>query len=164
MIVALCGALSICAGIGCTIVQLVVSIRSRAERRDLSGDPWDGRSLEWATPSPAPAFNFATPVQVNGLDAFWTAKRAGLPAPGWPEMPAPSVVEVPVRTGTGFFIAFFAVGFGFGMVWHIWWMAIASLLGILGVALAFAWRRDDEHDIDGDAVAAIYAVPAKEAA
>jgi cytochrome o ubiquinol oxidase subunit I len=34
------------------VVQLVVSIRQRDALRDETGDPWDGRSLEWATASP----------------------------------------------------------------------------------------------------------------
>ena len=156
MIVAFCGALLICAGIGCTIVQLVVSIRTRDARRDVTGDPWDGRSLEWATPSPPPPFNYATPVTVSGRDTFWIAKRDGLALPGVPELPAPSAIAVPARTGTGFFIAFFAVGFGFAMVWYIWWMAIASLLGIVAVALRLAWRRVDETELPGAEVAGMY--------
>jgi cytochrome o ubiquinol oxidase subunit 1 len=164
MIVAFCGALLILAGIGCMVVQFVVSIRRRATRRDTTGDPWDGRTLEWATPSPPPEFNFATEIVVSGRDTFWRAKRDGSPIPGLPEMPAPSGIAVPERTGTGFFIAFFAVGLGFGMVWHIWWMAIAGLCGIVGTALKLAWRGVDEADIPGDAVAAAYLAQAKEAA
>jgi cytochrome o ubiquinol oxidase subunit 1 len=155
-VVALAGALVICAGIACTVIQLVVSIRTRAGRRDLTGDPWDGRSLEWATPSPPPEFNFATPVQVFGRDAFWAAKRDGLPSPGAPDMPAPSSIAVPRPTATGFFIAFFAVVLGFAMVWHIWWMAIAGLLGIVAVALKLAWRASDETMVDSADVAAMY--------
>jgi cytochrome o ubiquinol oxidase subunit 1 len=155
-IVALAGALVICAGIACTVIQLVVSIRTRADRRDLSGDPWDGRSLEWATPSPPPEFNFATPVQVFGRDAFWATKRDRLPSPGAPDMPAPSSIAVPRPTATGFFIAFFAVVLGFAMVWHIWWMAIAGLLGIVAVVLKLAWRASDETMVDSADVAAMY--------
>jgi cytochrome o ubiquinol oxidase subunit 1 len=155
-IVALAGALVICAGIACTVIQLVVSIRTRAGRRDLTGDPWDGRSLEWAIPSPPPEFNFATPVQVAGRDTFWFAKRHHLPLPGGPDLPAPSSIAVPRPTATGFFIAFFAVGLGFGMVWHIWWMAIAGLMGIVAVALRLAWRTSDETIIDGFDAAALY--------
>ena len=157
MIVALAGALVICAGIVCTIVQLVVSIRTRASRRDRTGDPWNGRSLEWSTPSPPPEFNFATPVLVAGRDTFWIAKRDQLPLPGGPDMPAPSAIVVPKRTGTGFFIAFFAVGLGFAMVWHIWWMAIAGLLGMIAVVLKLAWRASDVTVVPGDSIAALYA-------
>jgi cytochrome o ubiquinol oxidase subunit 1 len=164
MIVAFVGALLILAGIGCMVVQLVVSIRSRALRRDPTGDPWDGRTLEWATPSPPPEFNFATPIVVTGRDTFWRAKRDGQPIPGLPEMPAPSSIAVPEPTATGFFIAFFAVGLGFGMVWHIWWMAIAGLCGIVGTSLKFAWRAVDESDVSGDAVAQAYLAQAKETA
>jgi cytochrome o ubiquinol oxidase subunit 1 len=155
-LVALAGALVICAGIACTLIQLVVSIRSRGTRRDVTGDPWDGRSLEWATPSPPPEFNFATPVQVFGRDPFWFAKRDNLPWPGAPDMPAPSSIAVPKPTATGFFIAFFAVVLGFAMVWHIWWMAIAGLLGIVAVALKLAWRAVGETTVDGADVVALY--------
>ena len=157
MLVALAGAAVICAGIVCTIIQLVVSIRTRHARVDHTGDPWNGRSLEWSTPSPPPEFNFATPVQVGERDTFWIAKRDHLPQPGWPDLPAPSAIDVPTPTGTGFYIAFFAVGFGFAMVWHIWWLAIAGLLGIVGVMLALAWRADDDTTVAGDRVAAHYA-------
>jgi len=165
MIVALVGALFVCAGIGCTIVQLVVSIRTRAARRDLTGDPWDGRALEWSTPSPPPEWNFATPVQVVAPDHFWRSKHAGLPMPGGPDLPTPSTIAMPRRSGTGFFVAFFAVGLGFAMVWHIWWMALAALAGIVGVVLKLAWRASDETIFDSEEVAAFYqGLPGREAA
>src|SRR5246127_5052242 len=86
MIVAFIGALVILAGIVLTAVQLVVSVRARERLRDASGDPWDGRTLEWATRSPPPAWNFALLPEVRGLDAFWQAKRCNggalAPAPG----------------------------------------------------------------------------------
>ena len=157
MIVALAGALVICAGIVCTVVQLVVSIRTRDTRIDASGDPWNGRSLEWTTPSPPPEFNFATPVQVGERDTFWIVKRDHLPRPGWPDLPAPSAIVVPAPTASGFFIAFFAVALGFGMVWHIWWMAIAGLLGIVATMLKLAWRALDERVVESVDVAALYA-------
>jgi cytochrome o ubiquinol oxidase subunit 1 len=160
MIVALAGALVICAGIVSTVVQLVVSIRTRTSRVDPTGDPWDGRSLEWATPSPPPEWNFATPVQVGGRDAFWTAKRDQLAPPGGPDLPAPSPIAVPRSSATGFCIAFFAVGLGFGAVWHIWWMALAGVLGIVAVMLKLAWRTQHDTTVPGAAVAAFYRTPA----
>jgi cytochrome o ubiquinol oxidase subunit 1 len=156
MWVAMSGALFVLAGIVCTVIQLVVSIRTRERRRDPNGDPWDGRALEWSTPSPPPEWNFATPVQVVAADHFWRAKREGLPLPGGPDLPAPSSIAMPKPSATGFFIAFFAVGCGFGMVWHIWWMALAAFAGILGVMLTLAWRNDDEIMIPADEVAAFY--------
>ena len=59
VLLAAAGAAIILCGICVQVAQLVVSIRNREELRDLTGDPWNGRSLEWATPSPPPAFNFA---------------------------------------------------------------------------------------------------------
>ena len=77
LIVAEAGALVILGGIVATIAQLVVSIRTRDRRRDLTGDPWNGRTLEWSTTSPPPAYNFATLPQVESLDAFWAMKQRG---------------------------------------------------------------------------------------
>ena len=155
MWVAMSGALFVLAGIVCTVIQLVVSIRTREQRR-AQGDPWDGRALEWSTPSPPPEWNFATPVQVVAPDHFWRTKREHLPLPGGPDLPAPSSIAMPKPSATGFFIAFFAVGFGFGMVWHIWWMALAAFAGILGVMLALAWRSEDETVIPAAEVAEWY--------
>jgi cytochrome o ubiquinol oxidase subunit 1 len=155
MWVAMSGALFVLAGIVCTVIQLVVSIRTREQRR-AHGDPWDGRALEWSTPSPPPEWNFATPVQVVAPDHFWRTKREHLPLPGGPDLPAPSSIAMPKPSATGFFIAFFAVGFGFGMVWHIWWMALAAFAGILGVMLALAWRSEDEMVIPAAEVAEWY--------
>ena len=54
LLVAEFGALVIFAGILCQIAQLYVSIRTREQRLDLTGDPWNGRTLEWSTSSPPP--------------------------------------------------------------------------------------------------------------
>ena len=59
LLVAEAGAIVIFFGILCQIAQLYVSIRTRERRLDLTGDPWNGRTLEWATSSPPPAYNFA---------------------------------------------------------------------------------------------------------
>src|SRR5471032_2432539 len=130
MIAAFCGAVVILVGILLTVVQLAVSIRTREQRRDLAGDPWGGRSLEWSTRSPPPPWNFAVLPQVEGVDAFWLAKRAhgGL-------LPVASGdhdgLELPKPSALGFAMAFFAVGLGFGMIWHIWWLAGTGLAGIV---------------------------------
>ena len=75
LIVAALGAGLILCGIAFQIIQLFVSIRRRAELRDQTGDPWNGRSLEWATASPPPAFNFAVLPDVSGMDAYWGIKQ-----------------------------------------------------------------------------------------
>ena len=142
-------------GIVFQILQLVVSIRQRAELRDLTGDPWDGRSLEWATASPPPVFNFAVMPDVSGADAYWTikmrARQQGL-AGGEPDY---RDVEMPRNSPTGFVCAFFATIMGFALIWHIWWMVAAGGVGAFATFVAFAWRDHDEYVIPAAEVARI---------
>ena len=157
MIAAFAGALLILAGIVLIGVQLAVSIRTRAGRRDASGDPWNGRTLEWSTASPPPPYNFAALPQVSGADAFWTAKH-GMPSAAESEAAA-ETIAVPRNSSMGFVTAFFAVAFGFAMIWHIWWLAIAGLLGAVCLLLARAWRMDTETEIAPPARAPVVAFP-----
>ena len=154
MIVAFVGALVILCGIVLTVVQLVVSVRTRERRRDATGDPWDGRTLEWATRSPPPAWNFATLPQVDGLDAFWDAKRrnGGALKPAQGEGAHP--LEMPRPSALGFFVAFFAFVGGFALVWHIWWLALVGLGGLVASGLARAWQVEHEFEVDPADVAA----------
>jgi cytochrome o ubiquinol oxidase subunit I len=156
MLVALSGAVLILIGIGLTAAQLVVSVRARRNSRDVTGDPWNGRTLEWSTPSPPPPWNFALLSAVESTDAYWAAKQQGL-AVG-PPAPATSYVplHLPRSNPTGVFLAFFAVMLGFALIWHIWWMAIAGMLGALFVGLRQAWRTDTEYEVSAEEVAAFY--------
>jgi cytochrome o ubiquinol oxidase subunit I len=137
------GAVVILCGILCQIVQLYVSIRTRERRRDATGDPWNGRTLEWATSSPPPAYNFAVLPHVETIDAFWEMKQSGARRPEAAYAP----IEMPRNTPTGFIISFFAVVTGFALIWHIWWMAILGLLAATATMLAFGWNDDREHEI-----------------
>jgi cytochrome o ubiquinol oxidase subunit 1 len=141
--VAVVGAVIILVGIVCQAVQLVVSIRTREQRRDVTGDPWNGRTLEWSTTSPPPAWNFAVLPDVTARDAFWQRKRANQPAP----MPAYRPIDVPLNAPIGFINAFFVVISGFAMIWHIWWLAIFGVLGAIVATLVFAFRDKDEMEI-----------------
>jgi cytochrome o ubiquinol oxidase subunit 1 len=150
MIAALVGAVVIFLGILLTIVQLVVSVRSRDLRRDLTGDPWNGRTLEWSTSSPPPAWNFTRAPIVTGPDAFWNAKRY----PARQDINSSLLpLMVPKNTPLGFFIAFFAVILGFSLIWHIWWLAIVALAGALAVCVRQAWRTDLEEHISAATMA-----------
>jgi cytochrome o ubiquinol oxidase subunit 1 len=151
MLVALSGAVLILCGIGLTVVQLAVSIRTRERRRDLTGDLWNGRTLEWSTPSPPPPWNFALLPPVESIDAFWAMKHQER-VPAGPYIP----LHVPRSNPTGFFLAFFAVITGFSLIWHIWWLVIIGLLGALAVGLRQAWRTDTEREIPAEEVAAFY--------
>jgi cytochrome o ubiquinol oxidase subunit 1 len=150
MIVALIGALVIAAGIVLAIIQLVVSIRQRDTSRDETGDPWNGRTLEWSIPSPAPAWNFAVLPEVDGRDAFWAEKRRTRPHQEQSRPLAP--IEMPRNSMIGVVIAFFAVILGFALVWHIWWMAAAGLGGIVAAGLARAWVPVTSDEISAAAL------------
>jgi cytochrome o ubiquinol oxidase subunit 1 len=139
------GAVVILCGIIATIAQLVVSIRRRESRRDRSGDPWNGRTLEWSTASPPPAYNFAVLPQVESLDAFWVMKQRGPMVPAEHYEP----IEVPRNSPNGFITAFFAVVMGFALIWHIWWMAIVGLLCAALTLLAFGWIERGEDEVSG---------------
>src|SRR5471032_547720 len=154
MLVALAGALLILAGIGCSAMQLYVSIRNRADLRDRTGDPWQGRTLEWSTSSPPPAWNFSVLPQVQGTDAYWGMKQAGRDTNAAPPDAQWGAIHLPGHSAIGFFVAFFSVIAGFALVWHIWWLAILGLLGMAGSALTHAWRIDSEIEISAEEVTA----------
>jgi cytochrome o ubiquinol oxidase subunit 1 len=123
------GAVVVLAGIVCQIMQLVVSIRDREALRDRTGDPWDGRSLEWATASPPPAFNFAFMPDVTGQDAYWRMKAHARQQVLEPDEPDYKDIEMPRNSPTGFVCAFFATIMGFALIWHIWWMVALGGVG-----------------------------------
>jgi cytochrome o ubiquinol oxidase subunit I len=153
LIVAAIGALIILAGVVCQAVQLVLSIRRREQYRDVTGDPWNGRTLEWSTASPPPAWNYAVLPHVTSRDAFWTGKQHAQAtqdkATGTREY---EPIEVPKNSAIGFVNAFFAVVFGFAMIWHIWWMAILGLFGAFAAVLVFAFRDEDEIEIPAERI------------
>ena len=155
LIVAAGGAGLIALGIGFQILQLVYSIRTRDRRRDVTGDPWDGRSLEWSTSSPPPAFNFAVIPDVHGEEAYWHIKERALDQQLMPAEPVYEAITLPRNTPTGFITAFFAVICGFSLIWHIWWLVIAGLLGAFATFVIFAWRDDAEFEISAKEVARI---------
>jgi cytochrome o ubiquinol oxidase subunit I len=147
------GAVLIMIGIGCQIAQLVVSIRHRDQLCDLTGDPWDGRTLEWATASPPPAFNFAVLPNVTGEEAYWRVKRRMIEQGGPAETPAYKTIELPRNSPTGFVVAFFAVVTGFALIWHIWWIAAVGLAGAFATFVVFAWRDHSEYEMSPFALA-----------
>jgi cytochrome o ubiquinol oxidase subunit 1 len=149
LLVAEAGAVVIFAGILCQVAQLYVSIRTREERLDLTGDPWNGRTLEWSTSSPPPAYNFAVLPKVETIDAFWHMKRTGRA----PVEPAYEAIEMPRNSPAGFITAFFAVVMGFSLIWHIWWLAIVNFLAATIVVLIAGWSIEREHEISAAEVA-----------
>jgi cytochrome o ubiquinol oxidase subunit I len=155
LLVAAGGAAVILAGIILQIAQLVVSFRRREQLRDLTGDPWNGRSLEWATASPPPAFNFAVLPRIDGRDAYWRLKQRALQQGDPGEEPSYEDIELPRNSPTGFICAFFATIMGFALIWHIWWMVAVAFVGAFVTFVVFAWRDRTEDRIPADEVARI---------
>jgi cytochrome o ubiquinol oxidase subunit I len=153
--VAALGALIILAGILCQIVQLVVSIRGRRARLDVTGDPWDGRTLEWATPSPPPAFNFAVMPNVEGAEAYWGIKQRASMQQRLADEPKYAAIEMPLNSPTGFITAFFTTVTGFALIWHIWWQVALGLLGAFATFVVFAWRDRAEQEISVEELARV---------
>jgi len=144
MIIALWGAALILLGIVFIVLQLVVSIRNRDQNLDETGDPWNGRTLEWSTVSPPPAWNYAVLPKVTSLDAFWKTKQDG---DNRDRSEPVEAIDVPQNTMIGITLSFFAVILGFAMIWHIWWMAIVGGLGFVVACLVYAWRTSTETKI-----------------
>ncbi len=155
LLVAGVGALIIMAGIILMVVQLVYSIRHRDELRDEFGDPWDGRSLEWATASPPPAFNFAVLPNIEGEEPYWGIKQTAFEQLHLADEPEYEEIEIPRNSPTGFLCAFFATFMGFALIWHIWWLVAVAFVGAFVVFVGFAWRDRTEEIIPVEEVARI---------
>ncbi|WP_428970606.1 cytochrome o ubiquinol oxidase subunit I [Sphingomonas sp. Xoc002] len=149
-IVALLGALMIAGGIGAFLVQIGVSIWKKEELRDVTGDPWDGRTLEWATSSPPPDYNFAFTPVIHELDAWYDMKdkKAEAPVDGY------RPIHMPKNTGTGVIIAALSTAAGFGMIWYMWWLAAFGLIGVVVVAIWHTFNYDRDYYIPVEEVVA----------
>ena len=149
-VIAACGAAMIAVGIGAFLIQLFVSIRNREALRDTTGDPWDGRTLEWSTSSPPPPYNFAFTPVVHDLDAWTDMKRHGYVRPEDGFIP----IHMPKNTGTGVYLAGLSVALGFAMVWHIWWLAIVAFVGMIGVTIWHTFNYNRDYSIPAGEVSA----------
>ena len=139
-VIAALGAGLVALGIGSFLIQLVVSYFKRDQLRDVTGDPWEGRTLEWATSSPPPQYNFAFTPVVHEIDAWWDMKKHGYQRPLTGFKP----VHMPSNTGAGVVIAALSTVFGFAMIWHMWPLAIASFAAtvLASIIHTFNYKRD----------------------
>ena len=147
-IIAGIGALIILVGILAFVIQIAVSIINRDKLRDTTGDPWDGRTLEWSTSSPPPPYNFAFTPVVHELDAWYDMKQRGIarPASGFRK------IHMPRNTGTGVVLGGLAIVLGFSMVWYIWWLAALAFAGVFAVAIGHSFNYDRDYYIPVDEV------------
>ncbi|VVE88333.1 cytochrome o ubiquinol oxidase subunit I [Pandoraea bronchicola] len=146
--VAAVGALLIAIGIGCFIIQLVVSYMRREQLRDDTGDPWNGRTLEWSTSSPPPVYNFAFTPIVHDNDAWWQMKQHGFQRPENGFIP----IHMPKNTGAGIILAGLATVCGFGLIWHMWLVVIVAFVTLLAVAIGHTFNYHREYFIPADQV------------
>jgi cytochrome o ubiquinol oxidase subunit I len=151
LIVAACGVVFIALGVVCQVLQVVVSVRNRKlpEYRDVTGDPWNGRTLEWATSSPPPVYNFATIPVVQELDAFTHMKETGH---GLGKNAVYRDIHMPSNTSAGFFIGILSLLLGFAGVWHITWLAVAALVAIMVVVIGRSFGDNDGYYISAETV------------
>ena len=152
LLVAAFGAVLIFCGILTQLLQLAVSIKDRNKLRDETGDPWGGRTLEWATSSPPPFYNFAQVPQVNDRDAFWDMKEKGTAY----QQPAKySEIHMPKNTGAGVIIGLFSLIMGFALIWYIWWMAIVGFVGAIATWIIYSFSKDVDYYVPVDVVTKI---------
>ena len=146
-IVAAIGTVLIGLGVGVQILQIVISVRDRKKLRDTTGDPWDGRSLEWSTPSPVPVYSFARLPHVTERDAFWVAKRHKIK-----DKSSYEDIVLPKNTPLSMVIGISAFATGFGIVWHIWWLAVVGLLSVVVTIIVRSMDEDTEYTIPASEV------------
>lgn len=151
-VVAGLGALLILIGFGFQILQLLVSIKNRKQYADTTGDPWNGRTLEWSTSSPPPFYNFAILPEVHTRDAFWEMKQQKHSA-----TPTYHDIHMPKNTGIGVYIGALSFLFGFGVIWYMFWLAILSGLGILACLIFRLSEKETEFVVTAQEIAAIEA-------
>ncbi|MDI3380603.1 cytochrome o ubiquinol oxidase subunit I [Xenophilus aerolatus] len=134
------GALLVAFGIGSFLIQLYVSFRRRDQLRDTTGDPWNGRTLEWATSSPPPQYNFAFTPVVHDLDAWWDMKGNGYRRP----LDGFKPIHMPKNTASGVVISVLSMVCGFALIWHMWPLAAASFVATILAAIihTFNYKRD----------------------
>jgi len=146
-IIAGVGAVLIALGVGCQGAQIVASIRRRVQLRDATGDPWGGRTLEWALPSPLPEHTFGHIPQVESRDAWWAMKKEGH-APGVLGVPGTDrIIRVPANTPLPLYMAGALFLACFALVWHIWWLWPLSLSGFLGCIIARSFAHETERPV-----------------
>ncbi|MCE4063257.1 cytochrome o ubiquinol oxidase subunit I [Pandoraea sputorum] len=146
--VAAVGALLIAIGIGCFIIQLVVSYMRRDQLRDETGDPWGGRTLEWSTSSPPPVYNFAFTPLIHDNDAWWQMKQHGFKRPMDGFIP----IHMPKNTGAGIILAGLATVCGFGLIWHMWLVVIVAFVALIATAIGHTFNYHRDYYIPADQV------------
>ncbi len=147
------GAVLIAVGIAAFLIQLVVSFKRREALKDETGDPWDGRTLEWSTSSPPPPYNFAFTPRVHDLDAWWQMKQHGFQRPESGFIP----IHMPKGTWAGIVLSGISVVVGFALIWHMWLLAGVSFVALIATAIYHTFDYDRDYYIPAEEVERIEA-------
>ncbi len=147
------GAVLIAIGIACMLIQFVVSFRNRHALRDESGDPWHGRTLEWSTSSPPPAYNFAFTPIVHDTDAWYDMKNRGFERP----VSGYKSIHMPKNTAAGLVISTFATICGFALIWHMWLIAGVAFAAMLVSTIIHTFNYKRDYHIPAEEVATVEA-------
>ncbi|RXT06437.1 cytochrome aa3 quinol oxidase subunit I [Ammoniphilus sp. CFH 90114] len=144
-------------GIGSVVLALGFAVfcyniywSARYADRNISSDPWDARTLEWATASPVQYYNFAQLPEVKTLDAFWHMKKnkEGL------ALDEKTVEEIHMPSNSGqpiiMSIVFGVVGFFLVFEWHI--AAAVAAVGILAGLIVRSFDYDHGYHIKVDEI------------
>jgi len=147
-VIAAIGAVLILFGIIFLIVQLYVSFRRRHALRDVTGDPWNGRTLEWSTSSPPPVYNFAFTPRVHDNDTWADMKKQGYQRPrsGF------TAIHMPKNTGAGFIIALLSTVVGFALIWHMWPLAILAFVATMAAIIIHTFNYERDYYIPAEEV------------
>ena len=138
------GALVLLAALVALAVQLWVSIHEREATRVTAGDPWDGRGLEWSIAAPPPEYNYALPPHVDSHQPFYDAKRRGDP---YPAPQSYEDIEMPRNSAVGPVLGILGAMIAFGLVWHMWWLAIFGFIAVVVTLVARGFARDTDRII-----------------
>lgn len=153
------GALLMAIGV---IVLVINIIMTTVKNVRVGNDPWgDGRTLEWAIPSPPPFYNFTQTPLVRGLDTVWIEKMEGnttmlTPAEPVQDIHMPNGSIIPFFMTFGLFIAGFGAMFHqetswglplliFGLAWTFVSMAMRSVKDDLGFHVT---KEEIQRDIE----------------
>ncbi|HSX03302.1 MAG TPA: cytochrome o ubiquinol oxidase subunit I [Rhabdochlamydiaceae bacterium] len=143
-IISAIGALIIVLGVGFQALQLFLSIKHRNKHKDKTGDPWNGRTLEWSTSSPPPFYNFAHTPEVHSRDAFWVSKQSKTPLFQDADY---HDIHMPKNSPNGFYIAIFSFIMAFGLIWYMYWLAVLGFIGMLAAMIKQLAEKEPDYDV-----------------
>ncbi|ADH99135.1 cytochrome c oxidase subunit I [Salisediminibacterium selenitireducens] len=131
-------------------IILLVNIFVSMGNKDNVRDPWDGRTLEWTTPTPVPEYNFAQTPLVRELDAFWYEKYEGdgklKAAEPLGDIHMPNASILPFMISLGLFIA------SFGFIYLNYPVLFAGLIVTFGSMFIRSVKEDHGHHIPVDRI------------